>query len=287
MTRSISRTFVAATLLLLILTAAVAAQRVAVLSPESSGRSDAFNLTLINALAREIKMIDPALALGAFRSQTIATPYNMTTAEARAAGAVMGSDLFILTDVRTQRRSSFELKQHYEASAAIYVVSSRTGELVHWAIPRRTAATESDADRDLADTVTELAPELIKTLTAAYHSDLELRAQTTHPPFPTEAEESDPGYRSPIPYNRIKPEYTALADLFGIRATVDIVVDIDAEGNVLRTSIERWAGYGLDESVEKAIRTMNWRPAERNGTKLAKRVLLRYNFTKVDPDDQR
>ena len=40
----------------------------------------------------------------------------------------------------------------------------------------------------------------------------------------------------------------------------------------------------LEESVEKAVRAMNWRPAMRNGSALPMRVLLRYNFTKVEKE---
>jgi hypothetical protein len=50
-------------------------------------------------------------------------------------------------------------------------------------------------------------------------------------------------------------------------------------------AITRWAGFELDESVAKAVRSMNWRPAERNGKPLPVRFLLRYNFKKIEKDD--
>ena len=87
-----------------------------------------------------------------------------------------------------------------------------------------------------------------------------------------------------MPYKRIKPEYTPAAYLYGIAATVDAEVSIDANGDVKRIDITRWAGYGLDESVIAAIRQMNWRPGERGGKPLPMRVLLRYNFTKIDKE---
>ena len=89
-------------------------------------------------------------------------------------------------------------------------------------------------------------------------------------------------FKAPIPYRRIKPEYTADAFLYNIRATVDIVVDLDKTGAVLKTEVARWAGYGLEESVEKAVRSMKWRPAERHGKMLPMRFLLRYNFKKIE-----
>jgi hypothetical protein len=69
-----------------------------------------------------------------------------------------------------------------------------------------------------------------------------------------------------------------------VAATVDIEVDLDAAGQVLRTEIVRWAGFGLDEAVTTAVRAMNWRQAERSGKPLPIRFLLRYNFRKVDKE---
>jgi hypothetical protein len=87
-----------------------------------------------------------------------------------------------------------------------------------------------------------------------------------------------------MPYLRIKPEYTNTAFLYDVKATVDAEVSIDAGGNVKRVDIVRWAGFGLDEAVIDAVNKMNWRRGERNGKPLAMRVLLRYNFTKIEKD---
>ena len=73
-----------------------------------------------------------------------------------------------------------------------------------------------------------------------------------------------------------------MAYLYSIAATVEILVDLDAAGKITITAIVRWAGYGLDESVETAVRAMNSRPADRNKNTLPRRVLLRYNFKKTE-----
>jgi outer membrane biosynthesis protein TonB len=70
--------------------------------------------------------------------------------------------------------------------------------------------------------------------------------------------------------------------LYDTKATVDLEADVDLDGKIIGTRIVRWAGFGLDESVEAAVRSMNWRPAMRNGKPLPMRILLRYNFTKLD-----
>jgi TonB family protein len=75
-----------------------------------------------------------------------------------------------------------------------------------------------------------------------------------------------------------------LASLYFVEATVDIEIEVDETGKLLKTEIVRWAGFGLDESVTDAIRKMNWRPASRNGKTLPLRVLLRYNFKKLEKE---
>jgi outer membrane biosynthesis protein TonB len=44
--------------------------------------------------------------------------------------------------------------------------------------------------------------------------------------------------------------------------------------------VVRWAGFGLDEATTETVRQMHFRPAMRNGSPVAMRVLLRYNFRK-------
>jgi TonB family protein len=92
-------------------------------------------------------------------------------------------------------------------------------------------------------------------------------------------------FRSPVPYRKFKPEYTRSAYLYDVTATVEATVDLDETGKIVNVEINRWAGFGLDESVLKAINTMNWRPAERAGKPIASRFLLRYNFKKIDKDE--
>ena len=91
-------------------------------------------------------------------------------------------------------------------------------------------------------------------------------------------------FRSPLPYRRLSPQYTTTAYLYSVAATVDIEVDFDETGKILRTEIVRWAGFGLDEAVTETVRKMNWRPATRAGKPLPIRVLLRYNFKKIEEE---
>jgi TonB family protein len=86
--------------------------------------------------------------------------------------------------------------------------------------------------------------------------------------------------RPPRPYRRIKPPYPDTAARLEIEAIVDALVEIDARGEVGHVQIQRWAGYGLDESVITTIKQMHFFPAMRDSNPIPLRVLLRYNFRK-------
>src|SRR5260370_37823785 len=92
---------------------------------------------------------------------------------------------------------------------------------------------------------------------------------------------------APRPYAGIKPPYPETAARAEVEATVDVLADIDARGEVERLEIARWAGYGLDQSVMDTVRQMHFFPAMRNGVAMPMRVLLRYNFRKPPPDKNR
>jgi len=78
----------------------------------------------------------------------------------------------------------------------------------------------------------------------------------------------------------LKPPYPETAARAEVEATVDVLVDIDARGEVGRVEIARWAGYGLDQAVIDTVRQLHFFPAIRDGTAIPMRVLLRYNFRK-------
>ncbi|HBE83420.1 MAG TPA: energy transducer TonB [Pyrinomonadaceae bacterium] len=261
-------------------------QKLAFLTPENDPANAEFKQRLSDAVGSSgLKIVDSDAARIAFETVAVENPLNMAAREAQQAGAVIGCDIFIITAVTNQRRSSFQKAQYYEAAASVFVVSSRTGRLVHWRLADEEAASPEEANRLLFDSALPIAAELRKVIADAYKNDVALPSggQAIQALDPESAAAA--GIRSPIPYKRIKPVYTPQAYLFGVRATVDAEVDIDGSGNILRIDIVRWAGYGLDESVAEAIRTMNWRPAERGGKTLPMRVLLRYNFIKIEKEE--
>lgn len=255
----------------------------AVIAPDKSELSARLADGIISSLGSAA--VDRLAAETAFGTLGIETPFNQTAEDARRAGRVIGADVIVLIRAEVIRRSAFGRDKYFEAAAAVYVVSARTGRLAEWFL----VAAEMDAEKEAAVALVERAGEVAVRIrgsgTAAIREDISISGPDELPGIVIIDTPSAAGVRSPMPYRRIRPEYTAEASRFRLQATVDAEVDIDAEGRVARIEFTRWAGYGLEGSVEKAIRTMNWRPGERNGKPLPARVLLRYNFTKVEREE--
>lgn len=266
----------------MLIASAASAQRVAILTPDDADGSKAYASKLEKALAGKIKLIDDSLAKAAFDSAGLSSPYNLSLDEAKRVGQAIGCDSFVLVRSAVQRRSSFQREEYYEAYVFVFLVSSRTGRLISRPFTSETADKPDAALRKLDATISSTAGSLIETLRSTTKTEL---GEKPAPPMeepPDEGSLLAKNFHAPVPFRRLKPEYTTLADQYEVTATVDIVVDLDLEGHVRRTEITRWAGYDLDESVDKAIRSMNWRPAEREGKFLPMRFLVRYNFKKAE-----
>lgn len=259
-------------------------QRVAVVVPEKDGLAESFAASLAENIGAKIKVLDSLMAEAAFRSLAIETPFNMTISDARRAASAVGCDFLLLVRAGTTRRSSLSRVDYYESFAAAYLVSERTGRLADWSLTSFEADSPEKAERTLFDSARTLAERIADKARAARETELNEKAAPALEKLPLENEPESKDFRPPVPYKRVKPEYPQTAFLYGVRATIEIEADIEADGRVSRARIVRWAGYGLDESVIAAVQKMNWRPAERGGRPLPMRVLLRYNFTKIEKE---
>lgn len=73
--------------------------------------------------------------------------------------------------------------------------------------------------------------------------------------------------------------YPEEAKKLGLDGEVDLVIDVDARGNVTSVSVSRGAGSGFDEAAIDAARQFVFAPATRGGKPIAARILYRYAFT--------
>ena len=214
---------------------------------------------------------------------------SLSLSEARDLGAALGCDFFVLGDAQTLRRSPSTGPVYYESYASIFLVSARTGRLIRWERPNFRAATAAAAEHALFLQLStdNNGPPYIISIHRAQEDERGERVLTTAEQVPViEAAPDDDksaaaeGLRLPRPYRRLHaaiPESAAAAEA---EATVDVLVDLDAEGEVTRVEVERWAGFGLDEATVDTVRRLHFFPAMRNGVAIPIRVLLRYNFRK-------
>jgi TonB family protein len=226
-----------------------------------------------------------AAARGAGYSGSI----NLSLSEARDLGAALGCDFFILGDAQTLRRSPSTGPVYFEAYASIFAVSARTGRLLHWERPSFQDAIQAFAEQALLAELSgfEARRHVELSVRRAQEDERGERELTTNQQVPIieEAPDDDKsaaaeGLRLPRPYRRLVPAYPESAARAEVEATVDVLVDLDSDGEVTRVEVARWAGFGLDQTTSETVRRLHFFPAMRNGVAIPIRVLLRYNFRK-------
>jgi TonB family protein len=236
----------------------------------------------------EFDVIDPdqtrAAALGAGFEGSL----NLTLQQARDLGAAIGCDFYFIGEAQTVRRSPSTKPIYFESYATIFLVSARTGRLVLWERPTVQRDSPEEAEKDLRAILSseETRHRFVLALRRAQGDErAERAAAIENSPAVIEVmsddvSETNKDVRAPRPYRRLKPAYPQTAADAEVEATVDVLLNIDARGEIGRVEIARWAGYGLDQSVIDTVRQMHFFPAMRDGVAIPMRVLLRYNFRK-------
>ncbi|HJX92756.1 MAG TPA: energy transducer TonB [Pyrinomonadaceae bacterium] len=235
-----------------------------------------------------IQLIDADLSASAARGAGYTGSLNMSTAEARDLGAAMDAEFYVVGDAQTLRRSSSTKPIYYESYSSVFLISSRSGRLISW---QRLSADADEANTAEDKLIKSLSDELVEQLLGAIkktqvEESNERAIPTSSAPLIEEAPEDDKsagaaGLRLPRPYRRLRPAYPDSAARAEAEATVDVLVDVGADGEVSQVQVARWAGFGLDETTVATVRQLHFFPALRNGTPIPMRVLLRYNFRKT------
>ena len=242
----------------------------------------------------EMIVLDRDLSRVAARGIGYSGSLNLSVQEARDLGAAIGSDFYILGDAQTLRRSPSAGPTYFEAYASIFIVSSRTGKLALWERLSFEAPTGEEAEKSLSVEVSGAQAHVrwrdsIRRAQEEQAKQREALPDSNHPVIeeaPDDEKQAEKeGLRLPRPYRRLRPEYPETAARSEVEAVVDVLVDLDAEGEVTQVELTRWAGFGLDEATLKTVRQLHFFPAMRNGVPVPIRVLLRYNFRK--PPKQR
>ena len=236
----------------------------------------------------ELNLLDRDQARTAAKGAGDDGSLNMSLEEARILGATIGCDYYLIGDAQTLRRSPSVTPAYFESYASIFVVSSRTGRLLMWQRPSFTAATSESAEKLLLADLSSAA--IGRTLQAAIRRTQEdervareavIASSTPVLEAPDDEKIAEQqGLRLPRPYRRLQPTYPESAARAEAEATVDVLLDLGNQGEVVHAAVVRWAGFGLDEATLESVRRLHFFPAMRNGSPIPIRVLLRYNFRK-------
>lgn len=255
------------------------APRVAVIDPKPAIAD--FAQSLEKNLTSRFRVIDRDTAGVAFLAAGVENAFNLSISEGKSLADSIGCNYLVIVRTGLQPRQNVGRLPYVEAYAALFLIEGRSGRLRKFLLYNVESSEIEKARNALIARASEIA---------AAVSDTFLHHQTSAgPTFPYLSLSDSPeatNLRQPAPYRRVKPDYPLTAFLYSVQASVEIEADIDADGRVGNTAIVRWAGFGLEEAVERAVRTMNWRPAYRDGKPLAARVLLRYNFRKPASNEE-
>ena len=236
-----------------------------------------------------IQLIDRDLSRAAALGVGYTGSLNLSLPEARNLGAAIETDFYVIGDAQALRRSSSQSPVFYESYASIFVISSRTGRLLFWSRPSFQADASNAAEEKLISHLVTgaIVQRCLNAIRQALKDEQNERVVAVEANAPTieEAPDDDStaaaqGLRLPRPYRRLRPTYPETAARAEAEATVDVVVDVGADGEVSKVQVARWAGFGLDDTTVATVRQMHFFPAMRNGTPIPMRVLLRYNFRK-------
>jgi TonB family protein len=227
-----------------------------------------------DSLADPFRIADIELAQTVIAAAERKNLFNLSLDEAKNIGSGIGCDYFILLRSENLRRSSFKRNVYYEAFLIYFLVDARTGRLMSWKHLSSEAADAPDADKVLLSQFRDHVKELPGTIQKLAAED---RPVFDLSPYEINDYEKT-NVRTPLPFRRLSPVSTDLAQHLRVEAVVDIQAAIDEKGYITQTKIMRWAGFGLDEEVINTVRKMNFRPAILNGKTVPSRFVLRYNF---------
>lgn len=263
--------------------------RMAILDFADSGPGLVAADRLAMNLRTELSILDRDQSRAAAKGVGYQGSLNLSRQQARDLGAALGCEFYILGDAQTLRRSRSDGPVYFESYASLFLISARTGNLIMWERPSFAAPDPEAAGRLLLTKLStaEVRNRFLVSLRQAGDDERQQREFIAESPTPliegapndvktAEAE----GLRLPRAFRRLRPPYPDAAARADAEATVDVLADIDASGEVTRVEVERWAGFGLDQAAMETVRQLHFFPAMRSGTAIPIRVLLRYNFRK-------
>lgn len=86
------------------------------------------------------------------------------------------------------------------------------------------------------------------------------------------------GFREARPLQTVRASYPLMALRMGLEADVELKIQVDTEGKVIRAEIIKSAGMGFDKEALKAVRRFRFKPAQKDGKDIASELTYIYRF---------
>jgi hypothetical protein len=217
---------------------------------------------------------------------------NLSTDQARRLASAIGCDFFVVGKAEALTRSEREKESHEEAYAGVIFVDARDGSLAAFDFISEKASTREAALNGIVKLLSARGAgyidRLIQLRASAQIPTSKASSTTRDSPaldfiedIPDEGSARSTGFKPPEFLNRVKPEYTREAESADITATLEAQAVFRSNGEIGEIKIIRWAGFGLEESAERAIHQLKFKPATRDGKPISVRAVVRYNFRRV------
>lgn len=269
-----------AALVLLALAASVPAVEPARIAVLDAGAGAELRAAVAVAAGRAGTVLDAALVDSAVRGTGWKGSANLSRDEARGLGLVAGADALVFVVASEVERASDNNPEAWDLLVGLLLVDARTGELLRYKGIRASGATKAMARERALEGVRAETGEWEARVRAAVDRRLAGVGPRWDPDaidFVTNPEGRD-GLVPPRFFRRPAPTFTDDADRMRVVATVDLVVQFNADGAYGPIEVVRWAGFGLDEAAIDAVRACAFWPARRSERPVSARALLRYNF---------
>ncbi|MFN0123560.1 MAG: energy transducer TonB [Blastocatellia bacterium] len=262
---------------------------------DSSGEGATELARLRERAGQTFTLVPESITSAALSATGYAGSLNMTRDEARALGMSVGCDYYLLLLARAPQRPGADNQPSHEAILALFIIETRSGNLLDFQYARARGADEPAARRELAPHI-DTAWEKSATAIARAGDRNRQRSENIPPAMPPDmpvdmiemsaGDEAATDLAQPVFFQRLRPAYTPEAESLGVTAVVELAVVFGADARVGEIEILRWAGFGLEAAAIETVRQLQFKPATRNGRRVNLRALVRYNF-RLPPCDHR
>lgn len=226
-------------------------------------------------------VLDSGLVDAAARGTGYEGSMNLARDEARRLASAVGATTLVMGAVSMREFESDNGRRAFDVVVAILLVDGASGRLLRY----RTFDGRGDSRAEsIASTVDPLRAETATWPAIVDESERRRESRASDLAWDPAAvdmlgsPEGGAGLVPPRFFRRPAPKYTDEAERLRVIATVDLVVQFNADGSYGPIDVVRWAGFGLEDAAIEAVRACTFWPARKDGRPITARALLRYNF---------